>query len=406
MRELKEIQRELAQKLDSYKATQNEADLNAIEALNKEYESAMIINKAAARMVNTNDGEAKELRNFNIARVIKTLGTQSKLDGFEAEVIEDGLKEAHAKGINPQGVYIPYSVLKTSTGQNASTNGDGGYLKEESLYGYIPALRKKMVCVEAGAQFLNDLNGKASFVQGGTFAATWIAEGSQASAVKETYAKVSLEPKAVTFYAAYSKDLLKQTSFDVDREIMDNLVMSHAHELDRVALVGSSSNGEPVGIINMSGIGSVAGGTNGAALTWANFVKLETEVGQGNGILDPATCCYVTNSKVAGYMKANEKTSTNGAYMMNQDGTANGYRVLVTNAIPSNLTKGTASGNCSAAIFGDFSQLKIGQWGGLDIVVDPFSLADLRETRIIVTAWNDVVANHAESFAACLDILA
>lgn len=404
-RELKEIQREIAQKMASYKETQDEAILKDLENLNKEYDQTETVAKAAARMKNINDGEGRELRRFNIANVIKALGTQRAIDGFEAEVIAEGIKEAREKGLNPQGVYIPMSVLKASTGQNAGTNADGGYLKEEFLQGYIPALRNRMVCAQAGAQYLTDLVGKVSFPQAGTFAAAWKAEGVQATAVKETWAKASLEPKCVTFYAAYSKDLLKQTSIDVDREIQDNLVVSHAHELDRVALNGVSTSGEPVGILNMTGIGSVAGGATGLALSWANFVALETAVSTANGIVNPDKCAYITNAKVAGYMKANEKTSTNGAYMMNPDGTSNGYPVFVTNSIPSSLTKSTATG-LSAAIFGDFSQLKIGQWGGLDIVVDPYSLADYRDVRIIVSAWNDVVANHVASFAAIKDIIA
>ena len=112
------------------------------------------------------------------------------------------------------------------------------------------------------------------------------------------------------------------------------------------------------------------GGDDGAAISFANVVALETAVGNANGLF--GRLAYVTNSKVAGAMKSTAKESGFPRYIM-EDGRANGFDVHVTNAIPSNLTKGSASGVCSAMIFGNWEEVLVPQWGGLDMIVDPFS---------------------------------
>ena len=78
------------------------------------------------------------------------------------------------------------------------------------------------------------------------------------------------------------------------------------------------------------------------------------------------------------------------------------YSLETTNS-PDNLTKGTASGTCSALTFGNFNDLIIGEWGSLDISVDPYTNAAKGGTRIIGLYDVDVAVRHAESFAAIQD---
>ena len=73
--------------------------------------------------------------------------------------------------------------------------------------------------------------------------------------------------------------------------------------------------------------------------------------------------------------------------------------------VPSNLTKGTSSGVCSAIIFGNFNDLIIGQWGGTDILVDPYTGSGSGTIRVVVFADVDVAVRHAESFSATQDYL-
>ena len=111
---------------------------------------------------------------------------------------------------------------------------------------------------------------------------------------------------------------------------------------------------------------------------------------------------YLTNSKVIGAMKTIEKASNTARYIM-ENGQTNGYNIVGTNSVPSNLTKGTGT-DLSAMIFGNFNDLLIGQWGGLDVVVDPYSLKKTGEIEVTLNAYHDVFVRRNESFAAIKDI--
>ena len=155
-----------------------------------------------------------------------------------------------------------------------------------------------------------------------------------------------------------------------------------------------------------SGIGSVVGGTNGAVPTWAHITQLEREVAIDNA--DVGSLAYLTNPKVRYKLKNTLFTATYGdRFLWGESPTQplNGYRAEVTNQVSSALTKGSASGTCSAIFFGNWADLIIGFWSGLDILVDPYSLSTTGSHRIVAFQDVDVAVRHAESFAAMLDVL-
>ena len=177
-----------------------------------------------------------------------------------------------------------------------------------------------------------------------------------------------------------------------------------ALEIDRAALHGSGSSNQPTGVAATSGIGSVAGGTNGLAPAWSHIVALETEVAIDNA--DIGALMYVTNAKVRGKLKTVEKASSTGQFVWaDGDTPLNGYRSLTTNQVSSTLTKGTSSGVCSAIFFGNWSDLLIGMWGGLDLLVDPYTSSTTGTVRVTALQDVDVAVRHPESFAAMLDAL-
>jgi HK97 family phage major capsid protein len=168
-----------------------------------------------------------------------------------------------------------------------------------------------------------------------------------------------------------------------------------------------------------SGLGSVALGTNGGAITLEKVVDLEAAVMNVNGAVNANTVAYLTNYKVLAALKklrAGGSTTGDGPFLFNTDaaglgrgptpGTLNGYALAASNQVPSTLTKGSSSGVCSALLMGDFSQAMVGFWGnGLEITIgedsDDFSKA-LTSVRGIVTY--DVAVRDPKSFAAILDI--
>ena len=171
--------------------------------------------------------------------------------------------------------------------------------------------------------------------------------------------------------------------------------------IEAAILAGSDVTNAPPSIAGTTGVGSVAGGTNGLAPTWAHVVGLESQVANDNA----QGTAYVTNSKVRGKLKQTLKSSGIAGYIWDEDNRLNGYDAHVSNHVPSDLTKGSTNGSCSAIFFGDWSELIIGMWGGLDILVDPYTHST--DGGVLVTAFQDTgaVIRHAESFAVMLDAI-
>jgi HK97 family phage major capsid protein len=213
-----------------------------------------------------------------------------------------------------------------------------------------------------------------------------------------------MTPKTCGAFTDFSRKLMLQSSIDVENFVRGDLAAVLALEIDRVALHGSGASNQPTGIAATAGIGSVAGGANGAAPSWANIVALETEVAIDNA--DIGRLAYVTNARVRGKLKVTEKAGSTGLWVYADGATPlNGYQTIVTNQVSSTLTKGTSSGVCSAIFFGNWADLLIGMWSGVDLTVDPYQGATAGTVRVVALQDVDVGIRHPESFAAMLDAL-
>jgi len=196
---------------------------------------------------------------------------------------------------------------------------------------------------------------------------------------------------------------MMQSDPSVEQILRQDMTQQFASKIDDVAIEGGGSN-EPTGILGTNGIGSVALGANGGAITYASLVDLEREVAIDNALA--GNLAYLTNPKVVAAMRqtSRQASGVEGNFILNDSNTVLGYNVASTTLVPSDLTKGTSSGVCSAAIFGNFADLMIGMFGGLDILVDPYTGSSTGATRIAMYQDIDVAVRHAESFAAIKDI--
>ena len=413
MRNIAEIRKDLSAQVEKVKGMDKKADEAAYDAavakaveLTTELDQANKIEAAQQRLAEKQlaDLEKNAKRGFSIVKFLRE-ASEGKLTGLEAEVAEMGAREYERLGLSKKGFVIPTAALRSSAGQNYSTNADGGYAKVEQMPTYVEALKERLVVAQLGARVIGDLVGTVPFVSAGAITSSWLAEGATASVSKSTFAKATMTPHRNATVAAFSKDLLRQTSLDVEKIMMDLIMDSHATLIESACINGTGSSNQPTGIlagITDAASDLVAMGDNGGAIDWASVVKLETVVNSNNA--NRGKLAYLTNAKVIGALKTTERTSTNGRYLLDVDGKVNGYPIEYTNLVPSNLTKGSATSQCSAMIFGNWEDLYIGQWGGLDIVVDPYTLAANGDVRVILNAWNDVKVIEPKSFAAIKDI--
>jgi HK97 family phage major capsid protein len=200
-----------------------------------------------------------------------------------------------------------------------------------------------------------------------------------------------------------SRKLMLQSSIDIEAFVRNDLATVLALAIDSAAITGTGSNNQPTGILEVNGIGSVVGGNDGLAPGLSHIIELETDVAVANA--DVGTLGYLTNAKVRGKLKQTFSNATYGDMPVWDGGEMNGYRALVSNQVPSNLDKGNSTGVCSAIIFGNWSDLIIGQWGTLDLMVDPYTGSTYGTVRVVALQDIDVAVRHAVSFSAMLDAL-
>lgn len=238
--------------------------------------------------------------------------------------------------------------------------------------------------------------------------AYWMAEDATVTQSTPAFDNISLSPKQLSASVAYSRKLLLQALPDIEQLMRNDLTRQLGLALDLAAIKGTGTSNQPLGILNVSGIGSVAGGTNGAAPTWAHMIALESAVASANA--DVGSLGYLTNAKVRAKLKQTEKATNTAQFVWEAGGNdgfskVNGYRAFASNQVPSNLSKGTASGVCSAIVFGNWADLLVAEWGAADIIVDQFSDAAKANTRVYAHLFADVGVRHPESFAAMVDAL-
>lgn len=339
---------------------------------------------------------SKEVKNYSLFRAIV-----AKMNGTNCVELEMSKDLEKQLGKTSKGILVPQDYLKRDLSVGAF--GSGGALVATDLrtQDFVELLRNKTVIKNLGATFLSGLEGNVAIPRQTTGASVgWVNENGVIAESSAQFDQLAMSPKTVGAFTDISRLLMLQGSMDPEAFVLNELATVIALELDRVAVYGTGTANMPKGIINTAGIGSVSIGANGGYANWQNVIDLETQVATQNAELGRLS--YLTNPKVRGKLKATQKGVNLGFIYENGD-IMNGYSVGVTNQIASNGVHGTGTG-LSTLIYGNFQDLVIGQWGNLDIQVDPYTQATKGAVRITAFQDVDMVVRHAGSFAAITDI--
>jgi HK97 family phage major capsid protein len=241
--------------------------------------------------------------------------------------------------------------------------------------------------MQAGATMLNGLSGDVKIPKK-TAASTagWVAsEGGVTSATEPTIGNISMVPRQLGAFTDITRQLTQQSSLDVENLVRDDLAQALALAIDLAALEGSGSSGQPTGLLNIGSLTKVAAFA-GVNPTYAELVSLETAVSNANALSGrPA---YILRSNMKGALKTTEKATGTAQFVYEPGNTLNGYQAIVSN-------QGT-DGNI---YFGDFAQMLIGFWSGLDILVDPYTNSTSGTLRIVAMQTCDVNVRHIEAFS-------
>lgn len=369
----------------------------------------------------TVDLNAKEQRNYSVVRAINAAisGNWSEA-GLEREVSAEIERQT---GRATSGFFMPHNLEMQRAPYAVGAAGTGGNLVATNLLAssFIDVLRNNALIMAMGPTVLSGLVGNVAIPRATAATATyWVTEASAITEAEATFDQVTLSPKQIGARSQYSRLALQQTTPDIEQIVRNDLAKVMALGIDKAAISGTGSSGQPTGILNQSGIGSVAMGTNGAAFTDSasgstsgldQLIALEGKLDVANAL--NGNLYYLTNAKVVQALKKLKTaygeylwTAMDGVTTNGTPGGVNGYSVMRSNQVPSNLTKGSGS-NLSALIFGDFSQLVIGMWGALEVLPNPYGsgyTAGSVDIRAMQTV--DIAVRHAESFAAITDIIA
>jgi HK97 family phage major capsid protein/HK97 family phage prohead protease len=356
----------------------------------------------------------KEQRQYSVVNAIRSVA-EGKRSGFEFEVSDSIAKQM---GRDTAGFFMPTSIYGQnpsaksdarsllSVGNKANTKGGEGVMLEYG--GFIDLLRARTVVGSLGAQFLGGLQGDLSFVNqsaAGTF--SWGTETANAALSSGSTAVRTMAPKVGQSATSFTRQLLRQASFDVENMVRNDITAIHAIAIDNAAINGLGTSNQPRGIVNTVGIGAVVGGANGAAPTYNFAVDLQREVAIDNALA--GSLAYIVHPLIAAtLMKTQQFASTNGVPVWTGnilDGQVAGFRAMASTQVQSGLTKGSTSGTIAHWVFGDFSSLLIGEWGAMEMLVDPYTSGP---STIIVRSIQmvDVFLRYPEKFSAMLDAIA
>ena len=315
--------------------------------------------------------EEKKGHTFSIIRFLNGAMPGATLDGLEAEMAAEGAKELQRSGIAPKGLVIPAAVFtRSASGQNAGTNADGGNLVITGQH-YVDEVSERLTVFKMGATVLTDLVGNVDLPSVGGVTFAFVNEGVSTSTTKKAaVAKAALSPKGIRGHMAVTRDLLAQSSLNVEQILKDRIVSAEAACIDKAALAAIVT----------------AATSAGTSFSFANLVAMETAINAANA--NRGKMGYILPAADWGLAKVTAKASGFPAMILEPGNIINGYKADFSNQFADDTP-----------VFGNFEDLFIGRWGGVEILVDPFTMADTGEIKLQLFSYADVKVALAKSFS-------
>lgn len=351
-----------------------------------------------------------EIRQFSFMKAVRAAANPNskkhqEAAGFELEASAAVAKRTDAE---PKGIFIPHDVLARGrfnygmsgigeelygramqhrAPQAVGTPALGGDTVDEVLMvgSFIDLLRNREILSRLGATYLTGLSGDISIPkQTGGASCFWLEnEDDEAGETGISFGQLSFKPKTAAAYTEITRQLMLQSSVDVENMVRSDLLTAMALEFSRAAIYGTGATGQPKGVTNQTGITTVD--FAGTLPNWGEVVDMETALASANA--DIGNMGYVGDAAIRGHFKKTEKFPGSGREIWETGNSVNGYRTEISNQI-----------EAGDFLFGHWADLVIAMWGGLDLIVDPFTHSPRGRVRIVVHQSVDVGVRRPESF--------
>ena len=310
---------------------------------------------------------------FRLIKAINDIANNRSLDNVASAVISKGTEEMRKSGLSYGGqIQLPTEELRATI----TVESEGEDVVATELYNIIEPLRAKNVLVQAGAKFLTNLVGDVQVPIMGASNVTWEGETADAKDGAGAFSNVKLQPKRLTAYIDISKQFLAQDSLSAEALIRQDLINAINSKLEATILGSETGANQPSGLFN--------GITATSVSDFAGVCDLEAAIEDANVI---GECKYVMSNKAKAAFR-NMSKSTKSTQLVMEGGMIDGTPVLNTSNVEG-----------KNFIYGDFSNLAIGQWGGIDLTVDPYTKAAQGQVRLVVNAYFDAKVLRPEAFA-------
>lgn len=323
---------------------------------------------------NRNTKTNKVMAKFSLLKAINDVANNRQLDERAQEVVSNGIAEMRKAGQSFTGQIVLPMEMRSDIQATVATAGKEN-VAEDKL-GILEPLRANLVLVNAGASYMTGLIGDVSIPVYSGSNVGWAGEVSTASDGAGTFSEVTLSPKRLTAYIDVSKQFLIQDSNSAEEMLKRDIVAAISNKLEATILGSEAgSNTQPAGLFN----GVVA---DSAAVTYKDIVNMEAELEDANVM---GNIKFIVSPSAKADLKTTEKGNTDNFLMEGNE--LNGYPVMCTSAV-------TGKG----VIMANWSDLVIGQWGGIDLVVDPYTQAANGKVRLVINAYFDAKPRRAEAF--------
>lgn len=368
-----------------------------------EQNELMMAGTGATRLAGTgaSSSEERELekveKRFSINRALRLAQPGKKLDGVEREIHEIGLKQTRDSGVkltddDASGFSLPISMLSRATQQTVSQDGGayGGALVQNAAPVIVDPLRPRLFLEDLGATFMTGLQGgDVPLIVASDFAMEFLAEGASITRQKKQYAGPSLSPKRAGGAVEISNRLIMQSSPDVEALIMTGLRNGFSQLLESASINGAGGVA-PTGLLSYSGVLTGTSSASASA-TRALVLELEALIEQNNST--EKSLGFLMSPWLKAILKQLKTDAGSGIFVL-QDELLDGFKFVATSLMPA-----LNSGANFPLIFGDFSQMVVGQWGAINIKVNPYS-ADLEDSvRLTLNTHADMQIANPKAFA-------
>jgi HK97 family phage major capsid protein len=383
-----------ARNLNDDEQVSYDAKIENIDKLKKDIEMVERQEKLnaeiAANVAATPVNEPKEIRDYSFFKAIQG-SLNGNLDGVEREMHEEAMNEARSAGRSINGLGIPSFMLEA----RADISQGSSAIAPTNVNAYADAMREASVFDKVGANILTGLSANTTIPVTGTSTVSWEGENDAAADGGANFGKVELTPTRLAAYVNISKQLLLQNGAGAELAIIRDLGRAVGQKMDAALFTTAGVTGAPDSVGELATSTFTEASFSDKVSIFSDFVSAEQKLAEVGGL--EGNLAYVASPKLMSQLKQSAQVAAVSA----------GFQGNVINGYPSYFTNGcTSAAGSGDFYFGDFSKLYIGMFGGLDIMVDPYSAAKNGQTQLVLNQYMDWGVSDGAGFVKATSLTA